>query len=521
MNCLNEKLQKNLTFKEFNQIQKITIPEIIESFHKNSFLIESPTGSGKTFSFLLPLIEILAFRSDQKYSRSSGILALILVPTKELAQQIFMILESLLQSTCNWLIAGILDGADKRKSEKSRLRKGLNFLVCTPGRLIDHLENTCCLSLDKLKFIILDEFDRLVDSGFEKKILQILERINQIEEKCFILSSATPIILNQKSDQPSQKHAKNSIEDKILSKLAIKKLSATCESSSSLPSKNSIPKTINQQVMLVPRKYRLSILVSFLLDQHYTKNSTDSSELKIVIFFSCCDAVNFYYSLLSKLTLTSSIFSFSRLHGGLEQKERKKVFLDFLQSSPSSSRILCCTDIAARGLDFPNVRLIVQFDPPCELSDYIHRIGRTGRGTGTIGESILFLDPEESQFISKLESSIPNIKQNSALIDENLSKAAKKDRQISTNSFHIQNLVQNDEELKIMAMDAFRSSVRAYSTHSRDLRSIFDVKKIHLGHFAKSFGLVETPSTYSSKLLKARPVSKEPKHQNQKKLKIN
>jgi ATP-dependent RNA helicase DDX31/DBP7 len=169
------------------EIQNISIPKLLNVLDRD-MIIQAQTGSGKTFAFLLPILNHLmtanAKLEQDSFTRYSGCFALILVPTRELAQQISMVLESLLKYTSDsehkhWIVSGLITGGESKKSEKSRLRKGINILVATPGRLLDHLKTTESFYVGNLRWLVLDEADNLLHLGFEETLKEILLILNQ------------------------------------------------------------------------------------------------------------------------------------------------------------------------------------------------------------------------------------------------------------------------------------------------------------------------------------------------------
>ena len=162
-------------------IQRKAVSQLVS--HDTDAFIQAQTGSGKTLAYLLPIVERISLISRQmkdegaKFDRHSGLFAIVLAPTRELARQIAGVLESLL-SCYHWVVGGTVVGGENKKSEKSRLRKGLNILVATPGRMADHLENTEALDLSNVRWLVLDEGDRLMELGFEQDIQKIISVLN-------------------------------------------------------------------------------------------------------------------------------------------------------------------------------------------------------------------------------------------------------------------------------------------------------------------------------------------------------
>jgi ATP-dependent RNA helicase DDX31/DBP7 len=181
------------------EIQKLSIPQLT-SIKDRDIIIQAQTGSGKTFAFLLPILhQLLMAGADYEkkigtefFSRASGAFAIILAPTRELAQQIAAVLDSLLRYTRNtvidesnssycrhWMVSGLITGGESKKSEKARLRKGINILVATPGRLLDHLKTTEAFEVGNLRWLVLDEADNLLHLGFEETLKEILFILNE------------------------------------------------------------------------------------------------------------------------------------------------------------------------------------------------------------------------------------------------------------------------------------------------------------------------------------------------------
>ena len=159
-------------FKSLTRVQQKGIPPILEG---KDVLIKSQTGSGKTLTYTLPIVNALCNMSP-RVNRSSGVLAVIVVPTRELALQTFNLVQEICKA-CVFIVPGILIGGEKKKSEKNRIRRGVNILVATPGRLIDHIQTTQCLKLQTVKYFVLDEADRMLEMGYEKSIAGITEAL--------------------------------------------------------------------------------------------------------------------------------------------------------------------------------------------------------------------------------------------------------------------------------------------------------------------------------------------------------
>lgn len=324
-------------------IQRAALPALLsspgEDTSSRDVFIQSQTGSGKTLSFLLPIIQDLLPLSSLSYiDRSIGTLAVIIAPTRELAKQISDVLEALLQMRLRptdespndpsagprltrWLVSGLLTGGSTRTHEKARLRKGVPILVSTPGRLLDHLQNTSSFNIGKCRWLVLDEADRLMELGFEETITGIVKGLDgrrklakqAVEEgksmevggwdwdrrRRTILCSATiredvqklagttlldPIVIKAIQDDPSLQGTHPSLPADAMAE-------AIAGNTKFTP-----PSQLSQKYTVVPLKLRLVTLIALLrslLAQSHEKRTT-----KIIVFLSCTDSVDFHWNLL-------------------------------------------------------------------------------------------------------------------------------------------------------------------------------------------------------------------------------
>lgn len=288
-----------------------------------------------------------------------------------------------------------------------------------------------------------------------------------------------------------------------------------------------IPESLDQHVTLVPSKLRLVTLAAFILQK--CKFEKDQ---KMLVFFSSCELVEFHYHLFLQTlpscsgTLASgrppsasTQLKFLRLHGNMAQEERTAVFQEF---SHCETGILLCTDVAARGLDLPQVTWIVQYNAPSSPAEYIHRIGRTAR-IGCHGSSLLILAPSEAEYVNSLAShkiNISEIKMEdilSVLTRDDCFKRSRWGSQKSRASGPqeireratvlqtvFEDYVHSNERRVSWAKKALQAFIRAYATYPRELKHIFHVRSLHLGHVAKSFGLRDAPQKLSVTAVKKR-----------------
>ncbi|XP_051022926.1 probable ATP-dependent RNA helicase DDX31 isoform X1 [Acomys russatus] len=390
-----------LKMSSMTSVQKQSIPVLLEG---RDALVRSQTGSGKTLAYCIPVVQSLQALTS-KIQRSDGPYALVLVPTRELALQTFDTVQKLLKPF-TWIVPGVLMGGEKKKSEKARLRKGINILISTPGRLVDHIKSTKNIHFNRIRWLVMDEADRILDLGFEKDITVILNAVNaECRKRQNVLLSAT---LTEGITRLADISLHNPVSISILDKSWDQSNPKEVASDSF-----AIPESLDQHVVLVPSKLRLVCLAAFIMQK--CKFEKDQ---KMIVFFSSCELVEFYYSLflhtlpcLSRAPTSeqppsaSWPLKFLRLHGNMEQEERTSVFHEFSQSGTG---VLLCTDVAARGLDLPQVTWIVQYSAPPSPAEYIHRIGRTAR-IGCHGSSLLILAPSEAEYVNSLASHKINV----------------------------------------------------------------------------------------------------------------
>ena len=196
----------NLGMKTLTLVQSLSLPLVSAGF---DCLIKSQTGSGKTLAYAIPLVQKLA-EVRPKIERSQGTFAIVICPTRELVVQSYEWFQKLCYSF-KWLVPGMLIGGEKRKSEKARVRKGITILIATPGRLVDHISKTKCLSLKSVQWLVLDECDRMLELGYKRDVqavLNALEEQKSENKRQTILLSATLTQGIEEMSSISLKHPK-------------------------------------------------------------------------------------------------------------------------------------------------------------------------------------------------------------------------------------------------------------------------------------------------------------------------
>ncbi|XP_013775896.1 ATP-dependent RNA helicase HAS1-like isoform X2 [Limulus polyphemus] len=425
----------DMGFTNMTEIQAKAIPHLLEG---RDLVGAAKTGSGKTLAFLIPAIELIY---KLKFMPRNGTGVIVISPTRELSMQSFGVLKELLKH--HYHTYGLVMGGTNRQSEAQKLSKGVNILIATPGRLLDHLQNTPKFLYKNLQCLIIDEADRILDIGFEEELKQIIKILPKRRQT--MLFSAT---LTKKTDD--------------LIKLALKK-EPMCIGIEDIKEKATV-EGLEQGYVVCPSEKRFLLLFTFL-----KKNR----KKKVMVFFSSCMSVKFHHELLNYIDL--SVMS---IHGKQKQTKRTTTFFQFCNAE---SGILLCTDVAARGLDIPAVDWIVQYDPPDDPKEYIHRVGRTARGEGGRGHALLILRPEELGFLRYLKQAKVPLQE----FDFSWNKIANIQPQL-------EKLISKNYFLHMSAKEAYKAYVRAYDSHH--LKQIYDVNTLDLISVAKSFGFSVPPS---------------------------
>lgn len=431
--------QKGLTemgFDKMTHIQDRTIPQLLAG---KDLVGAAKTGSGKTLSFLVPAVELL---SKVRFTNRNGTGCLVISPTRELSLQTYGVVRDLCEHAGHTQTHGLVIGGANRRAEAERLSKGVNILIATPGRLLDHLQNTKGFVFRNLQMLIIDEADRILEQGFEEemhKIINILPKQRQsllfsatqtkkVEDLARLSISGTPLYVG--------------VDDKDAQATVSK---------------------LEQGYIVTSSEKRFLMLFTFL---------KRNKKKKIMVFFSSCNSVKFHSELLNYIDITCM-----DIHGKQKQQKRTTTFFQF---NKATSGILLCTDVAARGLDIPAVDWIIQYDPPDDPREYIHRVGRTARGANGEGRALLFLIPEEVGFLKYLRAH--KVSLNEYEFQQN---------KIANVQSQLTRLIEKNYYLNKSGREAYRSYLMAYASHSH--KDIFNVHELDLQGVGTSFGFSVPP----------------------------
>ncbi len=346
----------SMGFKRPSPIQVQAIPLVMQG---KDLIACAQTGTGKTGAFLLPMLDAILSLPD-----SPGIKALVVVPTRELALQIDQQLEAMAYFT-NISSTAIYGGGDGSgfDQQKKALTTGVDVVIATPGKLLSHL-NLGYVDTRNLKFLVLDEADRMLDMGFIDDIIRINKFLPSTKQNLMFSATMAPTI---------RKLAKTILNDPAEISLSIAKPAAG----------------ILQQAYLVQEEEKIQLL-RYIIDAnpHFTK---------IVVFASTKSVVKYI-----SFRLQAEKYPAKSIHSDKEQIEREAILGEFKQGKLN---ILIGTDVISRGIDVENINLVVNYNVPSDAADYVHRVGRTARAE-TKGMAITFINDRERRQFSRIEELI-------------------------------------------------------------------------------------------------------------------
>jgi len=346
----------SMNFVETTPVQEQTIPVILTG---KDIIACAQTGTGKTASFVLPLLNQLTKSDDN----SNKIRAIIMAPTRELAQQIDIQIQgfSYFCSISSLLVCGGGDGKEWEQ-QKRGMKMGADIVIATPGRLISHLEHSK-IDFSHVTHFILDEADRMLDMGFYDDIMKLVKQIPESRQTILFSATMPPKIRNL---------IKSALRNPVEVSVAISKPS----------------ESIDQSVCICYDDQKLAVLKHIFAEDNIGKSIIFcSSKLKVK------DLAH---------QLRRNKMRVSAMHSDLEQDERQKVMLDFANGKLD---LLVATDIIARGIDIDDIALVINYDVPRDAEDYIHRIGRTGRADAK-GRAITLVNLEDQFKLSRIEKLI-------------------------------------------------------------------------------------------------------------------
>lgn len=342
-----------LGFKNPTDIQFKAIKPIMEG--EDVFAIAF-TGTGKTAAFVIPILDTVD--SILRNEKNKGVKALVLAPTRELALQITSVFEQIGKKLK--VVTTCIYGGVEQDPQIAKLNSGTDILVATPGRMFD-LISQGHLDVSRIKFLVLDEADLMLDLGFKKDIEDVMKHIPKKRQTLFFSATIT-------------KKIKSFAYDIVRNAIRIQ-----------ISPKNPVAKTIDHAVAFIEMDDKRFFLENMLKEY---------DEQRFVVFVRTKVRAERVMSAMKRVEIETEF-----LHGGLEQEERLNILDRFRKAE---TRVLITTDVASRGIDIPNVDYVINYDLPELPENYVHRVGRTGRG-GKKGQALAFCSKEEIPFLEAIE----------------------------------------------------------------------------------------------------------------------
>ena len=454
-----------LQFARASPVQAAVIPLFLSN---KDVAVEACTGSGKTLSFLIPIVEMILRSAEAIPEGRYRVRSLILSPTRELANQIYDILVQYLKSSnklCGKIASVCFVGGRPDHVEEKMLNGCVGrfvVCVCTPGRAKHLLLGSRDISLKHCDVLVLDEADRLLTADFEAEVSSILSALPK--QRRTGLFSAT-LGADDLADLIKRGGLRNPARIKVTR--------APVEGGSG-DNHHELPSQLRNYYVSLEQHKKLPALIPFLRDRIAAKET-------VIVFFLTCASVDFHFEAVKQMMLPAIEDSVHKLHGRMVPKVRKQAYKRFLQSEKGS--VLLATDLVARGLDVESIKWIVQFDCPQDPSFFIHRVGRTARA-GNTGASLAMICPNEvPAYLPYLE------KKGVVLSPYNLIDLGENSETLCEYLRQKLTTVRREDMLKATA--GFVSFVRAYQEHK--LKYIFSWKEVEIGHIAQSFGVLRIP----------------------------
>ena len=346
----------DLGFSEPTPIQEQAIPFGLKN---EDILAAAQTGTGKTLAYLLPIFDqMVSFWGSKRPKKNRGPYALILSPTRELAQQIAQCAQTIAKVT-NFRVATVI-GGKKYSSQINKLKQGCDILIATPGRLIDLLDQHA-LTLNAVHYLVLDEVDRMLDMGFWPPVYSIVKKTPVKRQTFFFSATLTPIVLE-----------KARLLQKNPQRIEISHCGDTAD-------------TVEEYVMPVMTAQKQSLLVALL---------EEKKPSRAIVFTHTKQEADTCAHLLQKTGLKAD-----SIHSDKTQAKRDRALKYFKNGN---LEVLVATDVLARGIDVSDVEMVVNLSVPDNPEDYVHRIGRTGRA-GVSGEAYTMLAPEQLLELREIE----------------------------------------------------------------------------------------------------------------------
>ncbi|KAK4606883.1 hypothetical protein RGQ29_000925 [Quercus rubra] len=370
--CLHQSIMKDIAIHGYTTPTPIQAQAMPVALSGRDMLGCAETGSGKTAAFSIPMIQHCL--AQPPVCRGDGPLALVLAPTRELAQQIEKEVKAFSRSLESFKTAIVVGGTNIYE-QRSELKAGVDIVVATPGRFIDHLQqgNT---SLSRVSFVVLDEADRMLDMGFEPQIREVMRSLPE-KHQTLLFSATMPVEI----EALAQDYLTKPVQVRV--------------GNVSSPTAN-VSQTLNK----VSESEKIDRLLALLVEEASQAGRSGRSVQLTIVFVerkTRCDEV-------AEALVAQDLHAVA-LHGGRSQSEREAALREFRNGS---TNILVATDVASRGLDVTGVAHVINLDLPKTMEDYVHRIGRTGRA-GSMGQATSFYTDRDMVLVAQIKKAIADV----------------------------------------------------------------------------------------------------------------
>lgn len=455
-------------FEHMTPVQASTIPMFAGN---KDVVVDSVTGSGKTLAFVIPILEKIIKENAIQECKKSYFHSLIISPTRELAKQIQSVINSFLEHyDSDNIKAQLLVGTNEhtiRDDVNTFLEERPLILVGTPGRILDFIQSPH-VKTQSCSMLVLDEADRLLDISFVKDVEKILNLLPK--QRRTGLFSAT---IDSAGSTIFKTGLRNPVKIKVSSQ-----------------NNQAAPSSLTLNYCVVEPQYKLQQLL-YILNNFKFK--------KCIVYFPTCISVTYFYSFIQYLQKNNfkgkkfmnedlQIFS---LHGKLQTSSRMKTLQSFTDTL--NDAVLFTTDVAARGIDIPNVDFVIQLDPPNDTDLFLHRCGRTGRAN-RIGKALTFINKgREEDFIPFMEVKNVYLEEDSSMLNKELYSHNQEGNDVKEDEFYelFKNWILQDRDRFDHAVRSYVAFIRYYSNHSAS--SIFRLQSFDYIGMAKMYGLFRLP----------------------------
>jgi ATP-dependent RNA helicase DDX55/SPB4 len=480
-------LNAHFKFSCATPVQEATIP-LFMSYKDVS--VDACTGSGKTLAFVVPIVEKLRSLNTavlKNKKKKHHVVALILSPTRELAMQIRDVMETFCgrqdgedlsadggKDGFQASVALLVGGKDPNEDTEAIKRNGCHVIIGTPGRVDDvftRLSGTGYLDLkSSFEMLILDEADRLLDMGFQRQLDSIMMKVPRQRRTGLFSATQTDAVKNL---------ARAGLRNPVRVAVSVSQRNedgtpGQTEADSQHRNSSMLPSTLEVRYAIVEQRNKIDEMMRFVLEHQNGKG---------IIYFLTCACVDYFGMAIKVL---SKAYGFHNrvysLHGRMKQGMREASLDSFAKAKAG---VLLATDVAARGLDFPDIAWVLQYDPPQDPNSFVHRCGRTAR-MGREGMAMVFLTPEEETYVRFLELRKVPLKETVSFTDDA--------RGTNPSKFPLdilRNLSETDRQAMEFGTRAFVSYLRAYREHV--CKYIFQFQDLDMGWLASSFGALRLP----------------------------